>query len=423
MSHYLTLLRQRPNYRFLWLAQVISLMGDWFNAIAVVLIINRYVDINPAIAIAVTIIARSLPPFLLGPLAGVIADRFNRKNILLFTDFSRAVIVLGFLLVRGAEQVWLVYVLLVLQFSISAFFEPTRAAILPTLVQDNELLTANTLASATWSAVLATGAAIGGFFAASFGVSAALVIDALTFLLSAVLVLQIKMPAEAHTIPTDTSGWQDLIDGFRYVIGHPNIVLVTLVKAMGQIGNVDVLIAVFAEQIFRLGEGGALTLGLLFSFSGIGAVLGPIIADQFITQRVAPLKWAIVVGFLLVPLGWFVWGISPTLTILLGGSVLRAMGGSINWTYSNVLIQMQVPDRYLGRVFAFDFGLFTIAFSAAAWVAGYAIDELAIDPRHLSLNYAALSLIPLAIWLLSTLFLGRPSPHAETVSHSSAGDR
>jgi len=180
------------------------------------------------------------------------------------------------------------------------------------------------------------------------------------------------------------------------------------------------MIVVFAEQVFPLGEEGALSLGLMFSFSGVGAVLGPVIADRFIDQKVNHLIWTIVIGFVLIPIGWFIWGVSPTLTILLGGAVLRAMGGSINWTYSNVLIQMQVPDHFLGRVFAFDFGLFTIVFATAAWATGYALDERAIDPRALSLDIALINLIPLAIWFLSTLFLIRLATKNVASSHEAA---
>ncbi len=106
MNTYLALIRQRPQYRFLWMAQVVSLLGDWFNTIATVILVNRYTD--SAQAIGVLFIARGLPPFLFGPVAGVIADRLNRKFILIVSDILRAIIVLGLLLVTSADQVWLV---------------------------------------------------------------------------------------------------------------------------------------------------------------------------------------------------------------------------------------------------------------------------------------------------------------------------
>ena len=243
MQAYLGLLRERRQFRYLWLAQVISLLGDWFNTIATIILVNRYTD--SGLAIGALFIARAMPLFFLGPVAGVVADRLNRKVVLVATDLSRAVIVLGLLLVNSPDRVWLIYVLTILQFSVSAFFEPARSAILPSLIIHEELLPANTLASATWSAMLAFGAAIGGVAAGLFGTSIAISIDSVTFLLSALLVLQIVMPekiVEATDIPSG-GGWLDMIDGFRYVKQRPNIGVLTLVKGLSQFGTADIMIA------------------------------------------------------------------------------------------------------------------------------------------------------------------------------------
>src|SRR6185369_3567846 len=190
MKNYFAFLQLRPRFRSLWLAQVISLTGDWFNTIASVIIVNRYAA--SGLAVGGLFIARALPPFLLGPVAGVFADRFDRRKVLILSDILRAGIVLCFLLVDRPERLWLLYVLTVLQFSVSAFFEPARAALVPALVDAGELITANTLSSITWSAMLALGGAIGGLTASLFGVRVSLIVDAASFLISALLVLSIK---------------------------------------------------------------------------------------------------------------------------------------------------------------------------------------------------------------------------------------
>src|SRR5574339_1062414 len=207
MSNYLSFLRLRSRFRALWLAQVISLTGDWFNTIASVIIVNRYS--SSGLALVVLFIARALPPFLLGPVAGVVADRFDRRKVLVLSDVLRAGIVLGFLLVDRPERLWLLYLLTVLQFSVSAFFEPARAAILPALVAGDELLDANTLSSITWSAMLTLGGAIGGLTASLFGVRVSLIVDAASFLASAALVLSIPGQFHAHAAHTLESGWQN----------------------------------------------------------------------------------------------------------------------------------------------------------------------------------------------------------------------
>src|SRR5215212_5565126 len=207
MSNYFSFLQLRPKFRSLWLAQVISLTGDWFNTIASVIIVNRYTA--SGLAVGGLFIARALPPFLFGPVAGVVADRFDRRKVLILSDLLRAGIVLCFLLVNGPADLWLLYVLTVLQFSVSAFFEPARAALVPALVESNELLTANTLSSITWSAMLTLGGAIGGLTASVFGVAVSLLVDAASFLVSAALVLSIPGHFQADVVHALESGWQN----------------------------------------------------------------------------------------------------------------------------------------------------------------------------------------------------------------------
>jgi MFS family permease len=386
----------------LWLAQLISLAGDWFNTIAVVILINTYTD-DSALAVSILFLGRALPVFVTSPFAGVIADRFDRRMVMVVSNWARVLVVLGFLLVDRSERVWLIYVLTVSQFTISAFFEPAYAAITPSLVQPEELLTANSLNSITWSAMLTLGAAIGGLVAGIAGIQAALLIDAASFAVAGTMTYLVKpafMP-DLHHRTVETNRLTELVEGFRYVRQHVDVGLVTLVKAMAQIGTVDVTISVYADRVFVVGENGATTLGILFAAHGLGAVLGPLIGDWIHDgSQTALLNW-ISIGFSMVVLGWFIIGVGPTLPVVALGGVLRGVGGSINWTYSSVLIQMKVPDRYLGRVFGLDFAIFTLALSAATLLAGFCLDTLQIPPRTMVLYVSAGSLIPLSIWMLA----------------------
>ncbi len=134
MSTYLTLLRTNTNYSKLWMAQVISLLGDWFNFIALSTLVSNYSN-ESGLAISLYLLCRFLPPLIVGPLAGVLLDRFNRKQFLIASDVLRVFIVLGFLLVDSPDRLWLIYVFAVMQFAVSAFFEPGRNAILPSLLE------------------------------------------------------------------------------------------------------------------------------------------------------------------------------------------------------------------------------------------------------------------------------------------------
>lgn len=396
MNTYLTLLKLRPKYRSLWLAQVISLTGDWFNTIASVIIVNHYAA--SGLAVGGLFIARALPPFFLGPVAGVVADRFDRRKILILSDVLRAVIVLCFLLVDRPERLWLLYVLTVLQFSVSAFFEPARAALTPVLVEPNELLTANTLASVTWSAMLTLGGAIGGLTASLFGVRVSLIVDSSSFLASALLVLSITGQFRSQAAHALESGWKNFVDGMSYVRQNLDVGLVTLVKALGQVGSFDIISALYAARVFHYGQDGATTLGLMFTAFGTGAVIGPLIVNRFGDSSAAWLRRAILAGFACMPIAWLIVGIAPSLPILLLGCILRGMGGSINWTYSDVLLQISVPNHLLGRVFAFDIAVFTLAVSISLWLTGFITDQFHLDPRVIVLLLSAGSLAPLAVW-------------------------
>ena len=158
-----------------------------------------------------------LPPFVFSPLAGLVADRFSRKQIMIVSDILRVLIVLGFLLVDSAAEAWLIYVLTAAQFIVSTFYYPASAAVLPSLLKGkDDLLLANTLGSITWSAMLAVGAALGGATAAIFGVQIALLIDAATFAVSALLIARIHMPYIANAANAKSNRWAG-IDGWRAV--------------------------------------------------------------------------------------------------------------------------------------------------------------------------------------------------------------
>lgn len=390
------LLVRRPQFRTLWLAQLVSLLGDWFNSVALVILVNRYA--GSGVAVGTLFVARALPPFFFGPIAGVVADRFNRKAVLVITDILRFFIVLGFLLVDKKSEVWLLYVLTAAQFSIAAFFEPARAAILPSVVEPNELLAANTISSVTWSVTLAFGAAIGGFTAAAFGPETSLIIDAATFVLSALLVLPLRVLRPVASTE-HTSGWRDMLDGFRYVTRRRNIAAFTLIKGMCQVGNIDVMIAVFAQSIFVVGKEGALTIGLMWAAHGIGAVIGPVIGNRFGDQSTRYLTRSMIVGFACLPIAWLILGSGPTLVFACLASLVRGAAVALNWTYSSVLLQLKVPNEYLGRVFALDFSIFTLVMALSVWLTGFVIDALDLSPRTVCYILAAISIIPFLLWI------------------------
>ncbi|MBV9211742.1 MAG: MFS transporter, partial [Acidobacteria bacterium] len=251
---YLELLRRNRDFRQVWLGQVISQMGDWFDTIALYSIVLMLTGSGRAVGLV--LVARFLPTVFVGSFSGVIADRFSRRTIMIVSDLLRAVVVLGFLLIRRPEQVWLVYFLTVLQLICSSFFEPARTAAIPSIVSERELVAANAISSVTWSAMLTLGAAIGGVITGAFGTDAAFVLDSLTYLASAALIASVKLPKRAPLMKRKLTvsralGIADTIEGVRYVKERPRVFALLLVKSgWGLGGGILALLAVFGEKIF-----------------------------------------------------------------------------------------------------------------------------------------------------------------------------
>jgi MFS family permease len=409
MQRYIRLLRENADFSNLWLAQVISLLGDWFSFVALSALVSRYSD-RPGLAVSGLLLARFLPPLLVSPIAGVLVDRFNRKYLLMFSDLMRAALVAGMLLVTDREHLNLIYVLTVFQFILSAIFEPGRAAILPSLVSGDALLTANTLSNITWSVMLAIGAIIGGATAALLGTQAALVIDAASFGVSAFFISQIKTPQSPQARKHEGKSAGGFLDGLRYVMANPGVAAVLFIKLGLSIGSVDALMVSYATNLFVMGENGTGSLGILYSAFGIGAVIGPLVLNRYNDGQVRRMRRLVIISFAWVTVGWLLFGLAPTLLVAAAAVIVRAMGGSATWTYSSTIIQLSTENRYLGRVFSFDWMGYYLAVTISTLLTGYLIDHVGKgDVRPIAVGTGIVSIIPFVLWTGVVYWLDRRS--------------
>lgn len=429
MSNYIRLLRQYPDFARLWWAQVVSLLGDWFQTIVLSVVVAKFSEGSPldeGLAVSIFLLARLVPPLVVGPFAGVLIDRFDRKRLLILSDVCRTGVVLLFLLATGPDWLWLIYLLTVLQFSLSAIFEPGRNAILPSLLPREELVLANTLGSVTWSVMLAIGAIIGGVVAAFFGTAIALVIDAITFAISALLITRITLHPE-YAPPLADAGSGDepqtgFWDGIRYVRRHPATLAALLIKTGGSIGNIDALMVIYASVLFIMGDDSTTPLSIMYAALGLGAVVGPLLLNRFNDGSVRAMRRLVIIGFIWITIGWFVMGSAATLPLVSLAVLLRAMGGSANWTYSSVIIQQIVPDHYLGRMFSLDMMGFYLVSAVSILATGLLVDAMgAENVREAVALMAIVSLIPLALWLLTVPRLER-SEARQNVAPLATGD-
>ncbi len=406
---YITLLRQNTPFRRLWYGQVVSQLGDWFDNIALYTLTLTLTG-GSGTALGALLVAEFLPPTLVSPFAGVLLDRLPRKQVMILSDILRALLVLLLLLVSGPEDLWLIYVVMVLKVSMIGFFEPARSAMLPNVVSRDQLPAANVLSGITWSTMLALGGALGGLVAGTLGFRVAIVLDAVSFLLSAWFIYRVQV-TETHHLPGNRSsaeagtaalsGLRQLGEGLRFVVSQRDIFLLTFAKAFWNLGaGVLLLFTLYGQQIFPLGTEGAISIGLFYAARGVGAAVGPILARRLTRESEIAMRRAVGLGYFLSTVGYLWFSSAPMLVLALLAAVLAHAGGSINWVFSSALLQIEVPDHLRGRVFAVEFAALMLTTALSTYLTG-AANDAGIGPRELAAGLALIFLLPGA--LLSVL--------------------
>ena len=402
---YFTLLRANRDFRFLWMAQLVSELGDWFYSLAIYDLLLAMTGSGQAVSYA--IIIQLLPWFFMTPVAGYLADRFPRRHLMIVADIVRGVVVLGLLLVRTTGDIWLVYVLLGVEVIFASIFEPARSALLPNLTKPAELLPANALSSATWSFALTLGAALGGAVAALLGRDVAFVVNSVSFFASAALLQRIRV-AERHTekstrhlppVPEHHS-LRSVRECGEYFRKNPKVLTVVLAKTgLGCVGGVLLLLAVFGERIFPITGQGALAMGLLYAARGAGAGIGPMIGDH-LTRGIESRMWkSISISFFVMGASYLLFSRAPNLLLAALAVLVAHMGGSNIWVVATTLIQLNVSDRLRGRVFAVDFGLNMLTAAASNYLVGVGLDRWRLSARQLAAGLGAVLLVPALLWL------------------------
>jgi MFS family permease len=402
---YIDLLRRNRSFRQLWLGQVVSQMGDWFDTIALYTIILKLTGSGRDVGLL--LVARFVPSFFFGPISGVIADRFSRQRIMIVSDILRAFVVLGFLFVRRPDQLWIIYVLTVFQLGLSTFFEPAKTAAIPSIVEDHELLAANAISSVTWSAMLTIGAAMGGFITGLFGTDVAFILDAATYLLSAALIASIRVPKRKKRERQKVSlgrllGITETIEGIKYVKDRPRVLAALLVKpAWGLGGGILTLLAVFGERIFPVGKDAAGGIGVLFAARGIGTAVGPIVARRISGEVNRRMQASIGIAFLIGGVFYILFGSATSFVFALVVLGIAHCGGSILWVFSTVILQRAVVDSFRGRVFAAEMALVTLTMAASNYVTGELLDRFNISPRIVTVGVGTFFMLPGLVWFIT----------------------
>jgi MFS family permease len=379
---YLAVLRENRNFRRLWYGQVVSQLGDWLDNIALFTLLLNLTGSGQAVGLL--FLAEFLPGAVVGPFAGVVVDRLPRRLVLIGADIGRALMVLLFLLVDSPSELWLLYLAVIGKYTLASFFEPARSAIIPSLCRREELVAANAISGATWSVMLAIGAAVGGLVAGTLGVQAAFLLDAVSFLVSAVLIATVRggdavrerASAAAASLASRVGAvLGELREGLRYIFASRELAWLTFTKGVWSLGaGVLLLLTLFGREVFPLGVDGALSIGLLYAARGVGAGIGPLLAIRLGGDSQAFMRRAIGLAIAVTGLGYMLLAGAPTLAVAALCVLLAHMGGSVQWVFSTALLQTRAADRLRGRVFSIEYTAMTLATALSAYAAGAARD-------------------------------------------------
>jgi len=400
---YIELLRKNTSFRRLWAGNVVSLFGDWFNTIALYSLILTLT--GSEFALGAVFITKMLPWAFAAPVAGVLVDRFDRRKIMIVSDVLRAVIVLGFLLIDEPDEVYIVYVLIGLQVVVGSVFQPARTASIPNVTKPHELLTANTVMAATWSVVLAFGAALGGFAADVLGLNAVFLIDSGSYLVSAVFIYRTTIP-QAMVKKTEGSvlkiAYADVMQGWRHIRAAPQIRRISLAKAAwGLGGGASVyMLALLGEQLSP--DRQAAAIGLLFAARGIGTGIGPVMGRAFFKNRN---KWPALLGVSIIISGIF-YGLvgSMPLTYMIAIPIMIAHAASgLNWVFSTVMLQHRTEDEFRGRVFSTEWLFVLVADSFSILAASLILQSGLMNLQNTVLVFGIIQVITGLIWLKSVV--------------------
>lgn len=364
------LLVRNPDFRRLLLSSVVSLAGDWFSFVAVAGLVTELTGRPGAAAFVYAAIV--LPVFLASPIAGAVADRFDRRRVLIIADLARVPIALLLCVAAWTGSVPLAIAAVIALGVGASFYDPIASAATPNLVAPEDLASAQSLMGAVWGSMLMVGAGLGGLAAELLGRQAAFAINAASFLLSAWLVAQIRRPLQEARPDRPAPG--ALREALRYVRATPIVsrLLFAKVGVCASNGIVGLLPA-FAHGRFG---GTGIATGLLFAARGLGALVGPILARA--AAGASPTRRAIIIVCGISTLSYCaVYALFP-LTGAFGVAmvlvVLAHLGGGAQWSLSTYGLQRETPDHLRGRVMAIDYGLATLFIGLSSIVAGLLAD-------------------------------------------------
>ena len=374
---------RRRNFALLWFAGLISIIGDWMLRVALPITVYELTD--SAVATGGLVIASLLPSVLLGSVAGVFVDRWDRKRTMVLANLLRAPTLLLLPLVDSAGEVWIVFIVAFVGSALGQFFSPAENALLPQLVGEDDLIPANALNTLNNNLARLIGPAVGGVVAGWYGLGGVAVADASSFLIAAGMIALIATPArQPREAPTQTAignRWQALreewVGGMRVIRHSRSLGIVFSVCAISGFGE-GLISAAFPVYVTDVLDGGAQEAGWLMSGQAIGGFIGAFFVGSW-AKRISPLRlfaWG-AIGTGVIDLLIFTYPSVLSAGVWLGVALFVVVGLPITafFTGGMTTMQSETEDVYRGRVFGALNTTMALLMLISAAIAGFATDR------------------------------------------------
>jgi MFS family permease len=407
MADFAELLRTNRNYRYTWMGQVVSEVGDHFNNIAVFSLVMA--NSGSGAVITGVMLSRAMAFMLAGPLAGVLLDRMDRRRLMITSDVVRAIVGLAFILAIKPESTELLYILSAMLMFASPFFTSGRASILPAIATKEELHTANTLTQTTQWTTLTLGGLLAGLAVKQFGYEWAFVLNSLSFLFSAWCILRLTGTFRAEEVKRHVvHPLRDFRAGLSYMKTVPLILGIAMINAGWASGGgaAQILFGLFGEQVFHLGSVG---IGTIWGCAGIGLVIGGVIAHRLgPTLTFSGYKRTIAVCYIVHGGAYVIFSQMERFWLALVFIAISRAAVAVSSVLNMTQLLTHVPDGYRGRVFAsletITWGVMMLSMTAA----GAASDWM--GPRTIGFWSGILSSTTAFYWTWANLSGRLPEP-------------
>ena len=374
MAAPLSVLTRNRDFRRLFAAELVVFGSDWFVMVPLLVLLPELT--GSGVWGALVLAADTGITALLLPFAGTLADRFDRRKILMVANVGALLSMLVLLLVRSAATAPLALVAVGAVAIAKAFYSPAAQAALPNVVDPEDLAAANAVSGSSWGTMAVVGASLGGLVSSAFGPYASFLVAVVSLAVAALLTATIRRPMQA---PRSAAGqpqraWPALIEAMRYIAARPRIRALVTVKSAVGLGNGVLTVFPLLAALYGVGAVGA---GALFAMRGLGALVGPLVMRPVLGHR-----------------SWLLPGLALVLVFV------AHFGGGTNWVLSNYALQGEVPDRLRGRVFATDLMLATLAIAVSQLGAAAVVDH--VDERVILAGCALITLTYAIGWRIAT---------------------